>query len=112
MNLRLRLSRFGFALGVTFLLVAAATFALHVNAARAGAADADERALWFFLCTLPWAFLIPDDIRAAPWWHDAWHWVGWTLVAWNAFLLYCVGGGLAIVRRQRDQLARSRLSSR
>ena len=112
MRLRLRLSRLGFALAVTFLLVAGALFALHVHAYRTNPADSGESALWFFLCTLPWAFLLPEAVINAPWWDEVSNYVGWALAAWNAFLLYCLGGGLALAPREPRQVRRSSLTSR
>ena len=110
--MRLRLSKPGFALAVTFLLVAGALFALHVQSFRTNPANPGDTGLWFFLCTLPWAFLLPDKVTGAPWWSESSHYVEWALVAWNAFLVYCACGGLTFAPRARAQARRSSLTSR
>lgn len=112
MRLRLRVSRLGFALAVTFLLASGALFALHVHSFKANPADAGESGLWFFLCTLPWAFLLPEAVISAAWWEEASYYVSWTLIAWNAFLVYCVGGGLTVVSAGAGQVRRSSFTSR
>jgi len=110
--MRLRLSKVGLALAITFLCIAGALFALHFHAFRTNPADSGARALGFFLCTLPWAFLLPEAVINAPWWDRIADFVGWALVAWNAFLLYCLGGGIARAPRARAQPGRSSRSSR
>jgi hypothetical protein len=110
--MRLRLSRVGFVLAITFLCVAGALFALHFHAYRTNPANSGESALWFFLCTLPWAFLVPESVIDAPWWDDVADYAGWLFVAWNAFLLYCLGGGLAVAPRAAPQPRRSSFTSR
>jgi hypothetical protein len=110
--MRLRLSKVGFALAITFLCIAGALFALHWHAFRTNPADSGESALWFFLCTLPWAFLLPEAVTSAPGWDDIAYYVGWAFVAWNAFLLYCLGGGIGFADRATAQARRSSLTSR
>jgi hypothetical protein len=110
--MRLRLSKVGLALAVTFLCIAGALFALHFHALRTNPANSGESALWFFLCTLPWAFLLPESVTGAPWWDELADYAGWALVAWNAFLLYCLGGGLSLAPRADAQARRSSLTSR
>jgi hypothetical protein len=110
--MRLRVSRAGLALAITFLCVAGALFALHFHAYRTNPANSGESGLWFFLCTLPWAFLVPESVTAAPWWDDVADHAAWLFVAWNAFLLYCLGGGLKVAPRTADQPGRSSLTSR
>lgn len=97
--IRLRKSRFGLALAGAFLAVAAALFALHVASMRTNQADSGESALWFFLLTLPWAYLLPEAVINAAWWERVAYGAGWLLVGLNAFLLYCVAGGVAFRRR-------------
>jgi len=108
--IRLRKSRFGRALAGAFLAVAAALFAVHVVGVRANPADTGERALWFFLLTLPWAYLLPEAVINAAWWERVAYGAGWVLVGLNAFLLYCLAGGIAFRRRQPG--LRSSASSR
>ncbi len=110
--MRLRLSKVGLSLAITFLCIAGALFALHVHAFSTNPANSGESALWFFLCTLPWAFLLPGAVLDAPWWDRIADYVGWALVAWNAFLLYCLGGGITFAPRARAQARRSSLTSR
>lgn len=97
--MRLRLARLGLAAAIAFLCVAGALFALHVHSFTTNPADSGESAFWFFLCTLPWAFLLPEAVINAPWWDDVAYAVGWAFVAWNAFLLYCLGGGIGFAPR-------------
>jgi hypothetical protein len=97
--IRLRKSRAGAALAGAFLAVAAALFAVHVYAMKTNQADLGESALLFFLLTLPWAFLLPEAVINAPWWDRIAYGAGWGLVGLNAFLLYCVGGGVGFGRR-------------
>jgi hypothetical protein len=97
--IRLRKSRVGLGLAGTFLGVAVALFALHILSVTTNPADSGESALWFFLLTLPWAYLLPEAVINAPWWDRVAYGAGWVLVILNAFLLYCVGGGAAFVRR-------------
>ncbi len=110
--MRLRLSKPGLAVAIAFLCVAGALFALHFHAVKAGPAGAGESALWFFLCTLPWAFLLPEAATRAPGWDGIADYVSWAFVAWNAFLLYCACGGLGLAPRARAQARRSSLTSR
>jgi hypothetical protein len=110
--MRLRLSKVGLSLAITFLCIAGALFALHFHAFRTNPADSGASALWFFLCTLPWAFLLPEAALNAPWWDRIADYVGWALVAWNAFLLYCLGGGISFAPRASAQPRRSSLTSR
>jgi hypothetical protein len=99
--IRLRKSRFGLVLAGAFLALAAVLFVMHVVSMKTNQADSGESALWFFLLTLPWAYLLPEAVIDAPWWDRVAYGAGWALVAFNAFLLYCVGGGLGFRRRER-----------
>lgn len=113
--MRLRLSRLGGTVAVAFLCVAGALFALHVQSTTTNPADSGESGFWFFLCTLPWAFLLPESAINAPWWDDVAYYVGWALVAWNAFLLYCLAGGVGLAPRRarpRDAPSGARPSGR
>jgi|307.fasta_scaffold227365_2 hypothetical protein len=96
---RFRISKLGLALALTFMLAAAALFALHLRALNTTSYDPGNSALFFFLLTLPWAYLLPDWVVSAEWWPDASYYVGWSFVSFNALLLYCIGGGLALGRR-------------
>jgi hypothetical protein len=98
--IRLRKSAVGGALAGIFLAVALGFFVLHVMSFKTNAADSGESALWFFLLTLPWAYLLPEAVIDAPWWDRVAYAAGWALVALNAFLLYCVGGGIHIGGRR------------
>ena len=104
--IRLRKSRVGRVLAGVFLAGAAVLFAMHLVGMKTNPADSGDRALWFFLLTLPWAYLLPEAVINAPWWDRVAYGAGWLLVAFNAFLLYCVGGGLAFTRRPRQPEAR------
>jgi hypothetical protein len=104
--IRLRKSRIGRAFAGAFLAVAAVLFALHILSVKTNPADSGESALWFFLLTLPWAYLLPEAVINTPWWDRVAYGAGWLLVGLNAFLLYCVSGGLAFTRRPRQPEAR------
>jgi hypothetical protein len=95
--IRLRKSRLGGVLAGSFLALAAVLFLLHLGW-KANPADAGESAFWFFLLTLPWAYLLPEAVIHAPWWDRVAYIAGWALVLVNAFLLYCIGGGVAFRR--------------
>lgn len=97
--IRLRKSPVGLALAGAFLALAVALFALHVLWVKANPPASGESAFWFFLLTLPWAYLLPPAVIDAPWWDRVAYGAGWLLVALNAFLVYCVAGGLRIGRR-------------
>ena len=99
--IRLRKSRIALVPAAAFLAVAAVLFALHVFSMKTNQADSGESALWFFLLTLPWAYLLPEALINASWWDRVAYGAGWLLVAFNAFLLYCLCGGLAFGRRNR-----------
>jgi hypothetical protein len=94
---RLRMSKLSLTASVVFLLVAATLFAIHAHAFWYGDPTADA-ALYFFLLTLPWVYLLPVWLTNASWWPDAVYVAGWLFVGVNAFLLYCVTGGLAFGR--------------
>jgi len=94
--IRLRKSRLGAALAAVFLALALALFALHVHSMKTNPGDSGESALLFFLLTLPWAYLLPEAVINASWWDRVAYAAGWGLVGLNAFLLYCLGGGLAL----------------
>jgi hypothetical protein len=96
--IRLRKSRVGLALAGAFLAVGAVLFVIHLVAMKTNPADSGESALLFFLLTLPWAYLLPDSVINAPWWDRVAYVAGWVLVAFNAFLLYCVAGGVGFRR--------------
>jgi hypothetical protein len=104
--IRLRKSRVGRALAGTFLALAAVLFALPLLSVTANSADCGESAPSFFLLTLPWAYLLPEAVINAPWWDRVAYGAGWLLAGFNAFLLYCVTGGLAFTRRSRQPEAR------
>jgi hypothetical protein len=104
--IRLRKSRVGLALAGAFLAVAAALFARHILSVKTNPADSGESALWFFLLTLPWAYLLPEAVINAPWWDRIAYGAGWLLVGFNAFLLYCVSGGVALTRGSHQPEAR------
>jgi hypothetical protein len=97
--IRLRKSRFGLVLAGAFLALAAVLFVIHVVSMKTNQADSGESALLFFLLTLPWAYLLPEAVINAAWWDDVAYGAGWVLVGLNAFLLYCVAGGLGFRRR-------------
>jgi hypothetical protein len=99
--IRLRKSRVGAALAGAFVATAAVLFALHLYSMKTNAADSGESALWFFLFTLPWAYLLPEAVINASWWDRVAYGAGWALVLLNAFLLYCIGGGVTFFRRER-----------
>ena len=99
--IRLRKSRFGLVLAGAFLALAAVLFVMHVASMKTNQSDSGESALWFFLLTLPWAYLLPEAVINAAWWEPVAYGAGWALVAFNAFLVYCVGGGLGLRRRER-----------
>jgi hypothetical protein len=101
--IRLRKSRVGLAFGGAFLAAAVVLFAVHVVSFRTNPADSGESALWFFLLTLPWAYLLPEAVIHAAWWDRVAYGAGWLLVAFNAFLLYCAGGGVGFRRRGGDR---------
>lgn len=97
--IRLRKSRLGLVVAGAFLAAAAALFAAHVVSFKTNPADSGESALWFFLLTLPWAYLLPEAVINAAWWDRVAYGAGWLLVGLNAFLLYCLAGGIAFRRR-------------
>jgi hypothetical protein len=97
--IRLRKSRLGLALAGAFLAVAAVAFALHLLSVKTNPADSGESVLWFFLLTLPWAYLLPEAAINAPWWDRVAYGAGWLLVGLNACLIYCVAGGVGFRRR-------------
>lgn len=96
---RLRLSKFGLTLGVMFLLAAGALFAIHLRVSEANGGDAGDNALLFFLFTLPWPLVLPEWVVNSSWWSEASYYVSWLFVGVNAFLLYCLGGGVGLGRR-------------
>jgi hypothetical protein len=99
--IRLRKSRVGLVLAGAFLAVAGALFALHLVSMKTNHADSGESALLFFVLTLPWAYLLPDSVINASWWDRVAYGAGWLLVGLNAFLLYCLGGGIGLGRPRR-----------
>ena len=92
--IRLQNSRIGRVVAGAFLGAALALFGLHVVAMKTNPADWGESAFWFFLLTLPWPYLLPETLVDAPWWDRVAYAASWLLVAVNAFLIYCVAGGL------------------
>jgi hypothetical protein len=96
--LRLRLSKLGLTLVLVFLLAAATLFAIHLHAFAVNPEQPGEGALLFFLFTLPWALVLPGWLVAEPWWSGVLYYVGWIFICFNALLLYCLSGGLALGR--------------
>ncbi len=82
-----------------FLLAAGALFAVHLRASEAIGGDAGDNALLFFLFTLPWPLVLPEWVVNASWWSEVTYYVSWMFVGVNAFLLYCLAGGVALGRR-------------
>jgi len=92
--IRLQKSRLGLVVTGAFLGAALALFALHLASVKTNPADSGESAFWFFLFTLTWAYLLPEALIDAPWWDRVAYGASWVLVAVNAFLIYCLAGGL------------------
>ncbi len=82
-----------------FLLAAGALFEVHLRASDAGRGDAGDNALLFFLFTLPWPLVLPEWVVNSAWWSEVSYYVSWLFVGVNAFLLYCLGGGVRLGRR-------------
>src|SRR5262245_38645561 len=99
--IRLRKSPVELVVAGAFLAAALALFALHFASIKTNPADSGESAFWFFLFTLPWAYLLPEAVIDAPWWDRIAYGASWLLVAVNAFFIYCFAGGLALGRGRR-----------
>jgi hypothetical protein len=91
---RLRKSRAGAGLGGAFLSTAIAIRAWLLVSAYTDAADSGEGGVLLFAFTLPWTLLVPESILGAAWFDAVGPWLAWGAIALNAFLLYCVAGGL------------------
>jgi hypothetical protein len=97
----LRVSRLGLTVVIVFLLAAATLFAAHLHAFETHNSTA-EGALLFFLFTLPWALMLPEWVIGQAWWDGASYYVSWLFVCANAFLLYCLAGGIGFTAADRD----------
>jgi hypothetical protein len=86
-----KLSRGGAIAAGLFLAVATAIFAWIFFVASKNPADSGESGIILLPFLMPWISLIPSE------WLGLWIALGCTLL--NAFILYCVFGGLRFRRR-------------
>ena len=92
--LGLRVSKPGFILAGVFLGFALALQLWLLYSAATNPADSGEAGLLLFAFTLPWAMLLPDALVNSAWMDALGPALAWGMIALNAFLLYCLAGGL------------------
>jgi hypothetical protein len=90
MTLAIRFSRAGALVAGAFLAAAAAVFAWIFFVASKNPADSGESGILLLPFAMPWITHVPTA------WLSPWLALG--CVLWNAFLLYCLFGGLRLVR--------------
>ena len=88
-----RLSRGGFLATGIFLLAAASVFAWIFFSASKNPADSGESGILLLPIAMPWIAIIPSK------WLGLWTGLGCILL--NAFILYCIFGGLRIRKSTR-----------
>jgi len=93
MTLALRLSRGGFSAAGLFLFAAASIFFWIFFVASKNPADSGESAILLLPFAMPWVSIIPAR------WLDLGAGLG--CIVLNAFILYCVFGGLRIRKSAR-----------
>jgi hypothetical protein len=100
---RLRKSLAAAGLAGAFLSAAIALQAWLLVSAYSNSADSGEGAMLLFAFTLPWTLLVPRSILDAAWFDAVGPWLAWGTIALNAFLLYCLAGGVRLARARRSQ---------
>jgi hypothetical protein len=98
-RLRLRRSRIAAIFAGAFVALAAATQAWLLYSAMTNPADSGEGGLLLLAFTLPWSLILPDFVVEAGWFQALAPLPAWALIGLNAFLLYCIAGGLRIAWR-------------
>jgi len=78
-----------------FLLLATFVFVLHLRAMKAGGGTG-ESALWFSLFTLPWGGMFSESFLKSGFWTRFSYLISWSMILFNACLLYLISGGLRI----------------
>ena len=94
----LRKSILGFIVAGIFLLYALISFITHIISVFTNPADTGLSALWFYLATAPWGYMLPDSVLYSKIWGLIAYPVLWGMVLLNTFLLYCIMGGVRIKR--------------
>ena len=92
--LTLRKSKAGFIVGGLFLLLALLGLAAHLYSMATNPQDGGESAVIMIPFALPWILWIPKTLVASA----SWQWLTYPvfggMALLNAFILYCVFGGL------------------
>jgi len=91
MRLVLKLSRFGFAVAAVFLLLVIAGVAWLFYSSATNPADSGEGGVLLIFFAMPWINIIPTRFI------NFFTAIGCILL--NAFLLYCLFGGLRFLKR-------------
>jgi hypothetical protein len=93
---RLKKSKFGFIASFVFSLFAVISFLFAVISVKTNPGNSELSGLWFSFCVYPWAFLIPDSLAYSKIWGMIVYPLMWAIVILNAFIIYCIFGGLRI----------------
>lgn len=93
---KLRKSKPGFIVAGVFLIYSLISFLSHIISVFINPADTGLSALWFFLATAPWGYVLPDSLLYSRIWGLIAYPVLWAIVLFNAFLFYCAFGGIRI----------------
>ncbi len=78
-----------------FLLLAIFVFVLHLRAMKAGGGTG-ESGVWFALFTLPWGGMLSESFLKSGFWTRFSYLISWSMIFFNAVLLYLISGGLRI----------------
>lgn len=84
---------------IGFLLLAALVFVLHLRAIKAGGSTG-ESAIWFTIFTLPWGGMLSRSFLSSDLWMRFSYVISWSMIVFNACLLYLISGGLRIRPRK------------
>ena len=90
MRLVFKLSKLGFAVATIFILLALSVFAWLIYSAAANPADSGEGGVLLIFFALPWINIIPTGFFSP--------FSAIACILLNAFLLYCVLGGLRFAK--------------
>lgn len=93
-------SKLGMICAGIFLIIAGIAFATHLISVQTNPADSGLSGIWFFLCGIPWSFMLPTSLTYSKIWRYIAYPVMWGMVIWNAFLLYCIFGGIRLQKNK------------
>ena len=105
--IKLKKTKAGMVVSGIYLGISLIAFLTHIMSVETNPADSGLSAIWFYLCSLPWLKilmdLLPQDFFYTRTWGLLTYPVGWCCILLNAFILYCLSGGIKLVKSIKEQ---------